>query len=156
MLLVMRHGDAEPGRPDRPDADRALTDRGRRRAADRRGVVLDADPDLVLCSAATRTRQTLAALGELRAAVSVEQGLYDGSAGTVMSRLAAVADDVRSAMVIGHMPTVAELVAALVARREADQLGHVDFAPAALAVLRVRVPWADLGPATAELVRHHP
>jgi phosphohistidine phosphatase len=151
-LVVMRHADAVPSQPGMPDVDRPLTPSGRRRAASRRPAVTRLDPDLVLCSAALRTRQTLEALGPLRGEVRVEAGVYEASGTSLLLRLGEIDDAVGTAMVIGHMPTVAEVVAGLLPADEAP----VGFAPAAVVALGLPTPWAELRPGSATLLLRLP
>lgn len=143
-LVVMRHADAEPPRPDHPDVDRPLTPTGQRRAASRRAAVAELDPDLVLCSSATRARQTLEALGPLRGTVHIDRDLYEASATSLLLRLAEVEEAVGTVMVVGHMPTVAQAVDGLLAGAE-----PIRFRPAALVVLEIDAAWVDLRPGTA-------
>lgn len=143
-LVVMRHADAASPRPGQPDVDRPLTSTGHRRAASRRSAVIDLDPALVLCSAAVRARQTLEGLGPLRGAVHTEQALYEASATALLLRLAEVEEAAGTVMVIGHMPTVAQVVDGLLLGEQ-----PVGFRPAALVALDIAVTWAQLRPGAA-------
>ena len=62
-LVLVRHAKASSDDPRLADAERPLTDRGRRDAAavGRWLAARDLRPDLVLCSTSLRTRQTWAA-----------------------------------------------------------------------------------------------
>jgi phosphohistidine phosphatase len=150
-LAVLRHGDAAEGALGGADADRPLTPAGRRRAAGRRPAVLAAAPQLVLCSPAVRTRQTLEALGDLDAEVRLDPRIYAAAGGDLRDLLADVGDEVTAVLLVGHMPGVAELVAGLLAPGPPPA-----FRPAALAHLAVAADWAALVPGCARLVAHHP
>ena len=108
-LLLLRHSKAGMGAPDR---DRGLTGRGRRQAA-AAGRYLAAEgllPDLVLCSDARRTRETLddLALGEDTATVFAPD-LYDGHVPELLALLRGIDDDgVSRVLVIGHNPTISD------------------------------------------------
>ena len=80
QLLLMRHGEASYTLG-ATDKERPLTDRGRAESA-RAGAWIKAQglaPELILCSSARRTQETLAALG-LDAPSVIEDALYLASA----------------------------------------------------------------------------
>ena len=110
------------------------------------------DPELVLCSTATRARQTLEgiepALG--RGGVRVESELYGAGSAALLARLQEVPAGVRSVMVIGHNPGLQDL-ALLLARNGSGELED-KFPTAALATLAFRGSWAALDRGEAELV----
>lgn len=99
-------------------------------------------PDLVLCSSATRTRQTLELLGlEREPELSVEDGLYGASAGELLVRLQQISTSAESVLLIGHNPGVQDLAATLTG----DDERLASFPTAALADVHVPVTrWADL------------
>jgi phosphohistidine phosphatase len=111
-LYLLRHGKSGFAKGSQTDADRTLTGRGRKagkrmgKELARRGWI----PDLVLCSSATRTRQTYdrfaKGLEKIRPgampAVVFEDTLYLAGIDTLLARVRAVADEVTSAMIIGH------------------------------------------------------
>src|SRR5689334_1060979 len=119
-----------------------------RRHLKQRGV----DPGLVLCSTATRARQTLEGIEPAfgRGSVRVESELYGAGAAVLLAHLQAVPTDVRSVMVIGHNPGLQDL-ALLLARDRSEELAE-KFPTAALATLAFRGPWAALDRGEAELV----
>ena len=96
--------------PELDDRDRPLAPRGEQ-SADRMGDYVRSAgirPDVVLCSSALRTRQTLArvlsALGpELK--MHIEPGLYTFDAASLLERVRTLPDAV-SAMLIGHNPAM--------------------------------------------------
>ncbi len=139
-----------------PDHERPLAPRGRRAATaicrhmQEQGI----EPELVLCSSAGRTRETLEgiepALGS--AEVAIEEELYGASKAALLDRLRAVPDAVGSVMLIGHNPGI-ELLALELAqpspeRRELEE----KFPTAALATLLFAgASWRELGPGAATL-----
>jgi phosphohistidine phosphatase len=147
-LIVMRH--AKAGElPGGPDFERALRQRGRTDAA-AAGRWLRGHgyrPDLVLCSAARRTRQTWQyvsqALGS-EVPMEPERRLYHADAADVMDVLRETDQAVGTLMYVGHNPAAAELVAALTGTEP-------DFPTAAIAVLAISGEWAGLGPGDGEL-----
>jgi phosphohistidine phosphatase len=111
-LYVLRHAKSSWDQPGLADHDRPLSGRGRR-AADAIGRHLRAEgiePELVLCSSATRTRETLARIGFQGRA---ERELYGASAGELIARLRDVPPSVGSVLVIGHNPGMHDLALAL-------------------------------------------
>src|SRR5690606_29762759 len=107
-------------------------------------------PDLVLCSAARRTQETLELL-ELPAltAVLIERDLYGASATALLERLRAVDDGVQSVLLLGHTPGMHEAVLTIVTP---DTAPPDDFPTAALAVTRLPIEhWRDVEPGIAQL-----
>ena len=78
----MRHGEATTSNANEKDADRALTRDGRARARETARVASERGwiPDVTLCSASRRSRETLEVMGEADAAFgAVGRTLYLGS-----------------------------------------------------------------------------
>lgn len=157
-LVLMRHA-----KSDYPvgvgDHDRPLADRGAREAA-LAGEWLRGNIsafDAVLCSSATRTRQTLARTG-VHAPVSYLDRLYGAGPGTVIDEINKVGDDVATLLVVGHEPTMSHLALGLAGpgsdRRTAEQIA-LKYPTSAIAVLNVPGPWAGLQLNGAELVSFH-
>ena len=157
QLFVLRHAKSSWDDPALGDHDRPLAPRGRRAAKAMAGHLRRERiaPDLVLCSSARRTRETLdliaPALGD-DVAVSVEADLYAASAGDLLERLRAVADDIESVMLIGHNPGLEQL--ALRLATSGDDLPDMrrKFPTGALATLSFAGGWRDLAPGSAELI----
>ena len=123
-LILLRH--AKSDWPDVPDRDRPLAKRGRRDAP-RIGRWLHEhgyQPDVVVVSAATRTRQTwdLVApeLGGLPA-VHFEPRAYAASALTLLYLAQELPARYRTALLIAHNPGLSELAASLAASPESDK-----------------------------------
>ncbi|MHB1776786.1 MAG: SixA phosphatase family protein [Acidimicrobiales bacterium] len=134
LLWLLRHAKtvADPP-PGGTDHERPLAPRGRRDAdalarrlspgSDRLGLPPDAMPGIALCSTATRTVETAErVLGALATppAVTPLRSLYGASPEEVLAELALVDDAVRSVMVVGHNPTIHDLIAALPSAEDAD------------------------------------
>jgi len=123
-LILLRH--AKSDWPDVPDRDRPLAKRGRRDAP-RIGRWLHEhgyQPDVVVVSAATRTRQTwdLVApeLGGLPA-VRFEPRAYAASALTLLYLAQELPARYRTALLIAHNPGLSELATSLAAPPESDR-----------------------------------
>lgn len=153
-MLLMRH--AKSDYPEGvPDHDRPLAPRGIREAglagdwlrADARAV------DAVLCSTATRARQTLDNT-RIEAPVRFSDRLYGATPGTMIEEIGATADDVATLLVIGHEPTMSGL-ALLLADDGTDttvlERISVKFPTSAIAVLAVPGAWEGLEPGGAAL-----
>ncbi|GAB3324134.1 SixA phosphatase family protein [Haliea atlantica] len=120
VLHLMRHADASHPAPGTSDRNRELGPRGRREAREAGGRLMEwLDPLPVYCSAALRTRQTLAELctawpalaGESHA---IEEGLYTFSASDLITWLASRPDDRDKLFLLGHNPGLTDLVNHLV------------------------------------------
>ena len=122
-LWLLRHAKAtQHGRRGGSDYDRPLTTRGRRdasalghRLAAGVGVFgLDevALPQVALSSAATRTSETAALVAEGMAAplvIESYRSLYQAGTESILQYIREIDDDVISAMVVGHNPTIYRL-----------------------------------------------
>jgi phosphohistidine phosphatase len=146
-LIVLRHAKAVDGLG-RSDAERPLTERGRRdaKAAGRhlrgRGLL----PEMVLCSPATRTRQTLEGLRlGPESKVSYEPRIYQNDVDLLFELVKMTGGDVHSLLLIGHNPSLHQFVVDL----GASQIER--FPTSACAVLTVEDAWADLAPGGAAL-----
>jgi phosphohistidine phosphatase len=115
-LIVMRHAKSDWHSDAPNDHARPLNDRGRRdapRMADEL-VELGWTPDKVLCSDATRARETWESMrSAIGQAVSVEllPGLYHAGSGALRQAVAALAPELRCVLAIGHNPGWEEAVA---------------------------------------------
>jgi phosphohistidine phosphatase len=114
-LVLMRHAKSDWSSPGGADRDRPLNARGER-AAQALGDWLRAHgylPDLVLCSSARRTRQTLAGLA-LDAETRLDDRLYNADPATLLSVIRA-AGHAGCLMVIAHNPGIAWLAERMLA-----------------------------------------
>lgn len=116
-------------------------------------------PDLILCSTAVRTRQTLAPLVHRLTnpapPIALEKRLYLASEPELLARLQAIADAVRTVLLIGHNEGIGELARALAGRGVPATLASLraKYPTGALAVLCVPDgPWRELSPGAAELL----
>ena len=158
-LVLVRHAKSSWDQDVR-DADRPLSGRGRRdaRAVGELLIERGLEPDLVLCSAATRTRQTwagAAAAGADAGEVRYEPSIYRAWVPELVKLVRSVAETVPILLMLGHAPGIPDLVAHL-AEREHDSAmwARLDtkFPTAAVAVLEVTGPWAGVGKGRARLV----
>ena len=156
-LVLFRH--AKSDWPDVGDHDRPLAKRGRRDAPVV-GRWLGASgyvPDAVVCSTALRARQTweLAAEGLTFAApgaspaVRYEKRVYEASALGLLMLVREFESGWRTAMIVGHNPGLAELTMGLASQ---DCAPPQAFPTAAVAVLGLGGPWAEIAPGEAGLL----
>lgn len=158
-LWLLRHAKAAEAAPGGTDRSRPLTHRGHRDAAalGRRlpslvppGASL---PDVVLCSAATRTTETAADVADgLGIPVDRRQSLYYASPDDVLAEIRAADDHVRSLMVVGHNPATHTLALGLLGDGDADRSRLDRFPTCALAVYRLPAArWAHVDWGTGTL-----
>src|SRR3954452_22291229 len=112
-LYLLRHAKSSWEDPALADPDRPLAGRGWRvgKAIRRHLREQKVDPGLVLCSSAERAGQTLEGVEPAfgRGAVRVERELGGAGPTDLLTRLHEIAPSVRSVMVIGHNPGLADL-----------------------------------------------
>jgi phosphohistidine phosphatase len=115
-LILWRHAEAEPGEP---DLGRRLTAKGLKQA-DRVAGWLDArlpETCRILVSPADRAQQTALAL---KRKFKVVSELAPGATPAAVLSAAQWPDSRESVLVVGHQPTLGEVVALLIADAEAD------------------------------------
>ncbi len=159
IIYIFRHAEAVAPEPEQDDFDRPLTARGRQDAEAMQPYLSlgDMRPDLVLCSSATRARETLAtvlpAIGE-DVAVKHDRRLYKAGVTAWENRLRRLPEETGSVMIVGHNPTFHGLANALAGGGGAKALDRLKakFPAAGLVTLILRRDhWRDLGPGTCEL-----
>lgn len=159
QLLLLRHAKSSWDDPDLDDFDRPLNGRGKR-AATIMGLFLagrSLRPDLVICSPARRTRQTLSRLGQVMDGVPVrfEPAVYEAGCSDLLTILRQCDDRLFRVLLIGHNPGL-ESVAGYLSDGQGDRLAldrlDVKFPTCALADLTVNSPeWAALDRGGARL-----
>jgi phosphohistidine phosphatase len=169
-LILLRH--AKSDWPDVPDRDRPLAKRGRRDAP-RIGRWLHEhgyQPDVVVVSAAARTRQTWDLVApELGGspAVHFEPRAYAASALTLLYLAQELPARYRTALLIAHNPGLSELAASLAGPPESDKAAGppesdratdngprpaISLPTAAVAVFEFSGDWPSLTPGHARLI----
>jgi phosphohistidine phosphatase len=147
-LYLLRHAKSSWKDAGIADHDRPLAGRGRK-AAKAMGAWLREErvkPELVLCSSATRARQTFERLEPLGAReVHIERELYGADAPTLLARLRDLPEGVASVMVIAHNPGLHDLALLLAGAPEEK------FPTGALVTLTFDREWRSLEKDTAEL-----
>ncbi|MFE6866123.1 SixA phosphatase family protein [Kitasatospora sp. NPDC057692] len=169
-IVLIRHAQAERETP--VDQERRLDERGREEASRAGRWLADCGvvPDLARVSAARRTGETWervsAELLTRQPGAVHEQGLYDVSVavhrreagvGALVPLVRETADEVRTLALVGHNPSLHELVGLLTGttgRTEAQdevlrRVTESGFPTASVAVLDFDGPWRSLGHGTA-------
>lgn len=122
-LLILRHAKSSWSSSAVSDFDRPLNGRGRRDAP-RMGAFMaenDLVPDLILCSAARRARDTARAVATASGADEppVElDSLYEAEPESYLQEISERAGDAEVVMVVGHNPTLEELLSDLTGSQE--------------------------------------
>lgn len=161
LLYLLRHAKSSWDDSSQPDHDRPLADRGRRavKLISEYLARQQIQPELILCSSARRTRETLEGLG-LRSATMIEHRLYGASADDLLQRLQVVPAELGSVMIIGHNPALQVLALRLAGSESerrasgAEGLSQIrqKLPTGALVTLGLSVPWAELETGCAELL----
>jgi phosphohistidine phosphatase len=158
-LILLRHAKSSWKNPGLPDQDRALATRGQKdapvvgRALSANGVA----PELILCSSARRTRDTLALmLPELKAEPKVvyDDALYHAPPARMLKMMQGTPAGTSSVMIVGHNPEIQALAL--------DLIGHgpkllrdrlmAKYPTAGLVVINFPAAgWADVGVNTGTL-----
>jgi phosphohistidine phosphatase len=157
-VYLLRHAKSSWKDGSLADRERPLAGRGRKAARAMARHLEDEGirPDLVLCSPARRTRETLEriedALGDGIEA-RFEEALYGATEATLLRSLNALPDEVDSVMLIGHNPGLEDLVLALASEgAELDRLKE-KFPTAALATIDLPADrWSAIERGRGELV----
>jgi phosphohistidine phosphatase len=161
QLVLLRHAKSSWDDPFLADFDRPLAKRGRKAGKRLVGWLRKQaiQPDLVLCSPAARTRETLDLIADAlgpAARIVYEKSLYLAETDALIARLRAVEGPARCVMVIGHNPGMQDLAVALLrpaAKKSRAKLSE-KFPTAAVACFDLPIAmWADLQPGAATLTK---
>ena len=158
-IYLLRHAKSSWDDPSVEDIHRSITKRGQRAAKLMCDYfrVQDIRPALVMCSPATRTRQTLDLLRPaLRdAPVDVEPRIYEATRQTLLARLGELPNSAGSVLLIGHNPGLERLAVHLIdeaAESPAILRLHEKYPTGALAALSAPIDdWADLKAGVCQL-----
>lgn len=143
QLALLRHAKSSWDQPKLDDFDRPLNERGRR-AAPVMGHMLASlkfAPDVVLCSPAKRTRETLDAIASdittAEQVVQFDERLYLATPDTMLDCLRSAGANAKRILLIGHNPGLHALAAALAQSGDPAQLARLrdHFPTAALAII---------------------
>lgn len=162
-LLLLRHAKSSWDDPALPDKDRPLAPRGTRASAAMGAWMADTGyiPDLVLCSSALRTRETLAGvlpalLPHMRGEpeIRLRESLYGVAGGDYRHVVATEGGTAPTLLVIGHNPATEATAQALIGGGDEKTIARLvgKYPTAALAVLDFDlVNWGDIAPKSGYL-----
>ncbi len=152
VLIIMRHGKAEPFGIAASDFERTLVPRGASaarftgRALAKKGF----RPGLLIASAAPRALYSLklaaAEMGLDPESAAADRSLYAADGHALLDSVRAIPDSVACAMLCGHNPAVSELTALLGS-------GGAFLGTAEAIVLRLE-SWKNAGSSPAEILEH--
>ena len=148
-LVLLRHGKSDWS-TDASDADRPLTGRGKRQAADAgRWLARHLPVDLALVSTAKRAQQTWRrACREMPRTTPCRDSsaLYTHDGSEVLRLVRSLPDNAGCVVLVGHNPALEEAVDRLTGE-------YVELPTSALAVVRLQ-RWGDAGTVPGTLVGH--
>lgn len=161
-IVIARHAKSDWNDWSLADHDRPLAPRGIKALSRMRDHVAGSvQPDLVLCSSALRTQETLAGIREALpddVEIRVEAELYGADASSLVDRLREVDDAVTSVMLVGHNPGLHDLAVDLIGagRDPGDEAAGWEqlvakFPTGAIATLSTTVAWPDINSGCADL-----
>jgi phosphohistidine phosphatase len=159
-LLLLRHAKSSWDDPMADDFDRPLSSRGRR-AAPLMGRHIAAHrlvPQKIVCSAARRTRETLAGLLPYLADdldLRITRDLYDASEDRYLDLLRAQGGTARTLMMIGHNPSLQDAALTLIGQGNPSLIDDMraKFPTGALAVIDFDAKrWIDVEPGGGRIV----
>jgi phosphohistidine phosphatase len=159
-VYLLRHAKSSWKDRSLADRDRPLAGRGKRAAKAVAGHI-EAEgirPNLVLCSPARRSRETLerveAAFGD-RVEARFEEALYGASEAELLTRLRTLPPELDSVMVVGHNPGLEELALALASEGTERTRMEEKFPTGALATIDLPAnDWSAIERASGELVAY--
>jgi phosphohistidine phosphatase len=154
-LIVLRHAKSS-WQTAEADLRRPLSDRGERDAVAAGAVLAEYSLDVVLASTATRVQETWtkAVEGGARCRdVRVSELLYHAWPGEVLAELHELDEGVHTALLIGHQPTLGDLITSLAKPSELTERVAAKFPTSGLAVLTYRGAWKTLAQGKANLKR---
>ena len=152
-LLLLRHAQALPAE-DGSDINRTLSPKGLADALALGKTLKKREllPDYILCSSARRTQKTCEeVLKGLEENIHTEflKSIYNASMGDLLTLIQSTKDSADTLMIVGHNPTIYELVATMAAEGNESVLNHLaqGYAPATLGVIETDIEhWANINP----------
>ena len=159
-LAILRHAKSSWDDPALDDFNRPLNKRGwkaaRRMGAEftNRGLSFDR----VLASTAERVRETLEGVSEqfdLSASIEFDRGIYLASEATLLSRVRALPETVKTPLIVGHNPGLERLLIGLTHNDSRGFRARVaeGYPTAAFAIVELPTDeWAESEPGSGQLI----
>ena len=156
FLYLLRHAKSSWNDPGLNDHDRPLNKRGRHSAKMMATYHSRAEikPDLVLCSTATRAKQTLDPIVKAinPSKIILERKIFVGAQQELWKQLWNIPKGTKSVLLIGHNPALQNLALELAQTGKPLPFKSEKFPTGAMASFRFRGAWKALEPHTAELI----
>jgi phosphohistidine phosphatase len=157
-LYLLRHAESGEKLPGQPDKERELTSRGVRETILVGSYLLKEDTsfDVVLCSVATRARQTANFMADAmkfeNELIVEKEDLYEASTRTFFQFISHLNDDHQTVLCIAHNPAITYLAESLTKA----EIG--DMPPCGLAIIKFNVgSWKEVSQGNGELQNYiHP
>lgn len=160
-LILMRHAKSSWGDPSLSDHDRPLNARGRHAAQQMADAIVarGLHPDAIICSSATRARQTLSPLLDQlddSIALTMSRALYEARADDypgLIKRLVSTAHDPQTILLIGHNFAIQDAAVNLAISDDTNTLLKLKtkFPTGAAAIFELQTSLSDFGPNSARL-----
>ncbi len=154
-LIVLRHAKSSWHTAE-ADVRRPLSERGRKDAVAAGEILAGYDIDVVLASTATRVQETWAGAqtgGAQCSDVRTSESIYHAWPGELLTELHDLDETVHTALLIGHQPTMGDLIVTLAKPSPLVERVEAKFPTSGLAVLTYRGAWKTLGEGKATLKR---
>jgi len=158
-LFLLRHAKSCWNDPSLHDFDRPLSPRGIKacKKMTKHLIKSNIKPELVLCSSARRTHETLDLICgafDDQTEIRYEYGLYEAGSQALLKRLRRVNRKVSSVMIIGHNTGLEHLALALTSGTETKSLARMreKYPTLALSCIDIKQGgWATSGPGAEKL-----
>ena len=159
-LALLRHAKSSKDNPAIDDFNRPLNPRGQAAAPESGKTLkqLGFQPDLILCSPARRTRETLdLALPQMMGpmpAITFDPALYHATAAHHMATVRAAPSQASRILIVGHNPGLYGLALILTGTADDKILARLNegFPTAAIAILEFdAAAWRDIAAASGKL-----
>lgn len=129
-IYLLRHGKSEPRDTDKPDFERSLIEEGNKDSAKigkqmKKGSLV---PERIISSSAVRAVETARICAEecgYDDDIYENEELYSASAEEYLEVLRSLPDGLRSAMIVGHNPTIEEFHEALIGRYKKTKTSNI-------------------------------
>jgi phosphohistidine phosphatase len=155
-LYLLRHAKSSWKDPGLDDHDRPLNKRARQAAKIMATYLRRSEirPDLVICSTATRAKQTLDPIVKAvnPPKIILERKIYGGTQHELWEQLWHLPKSAKSVVLIGHNPALQNLALELAQTGKPLPFTGGIFPTGAMASFRFRGPWKALEPHGAELI----
>lgn len=155
-LIILRHAKSSWNTP-AADLERPLAERGIADATAAGAILAEYELDAVLCSTAMRARQTwehATAGGASCDLVEYSEAIYHAWPDELLGELRELDEQVETALLIGHQPTLSDLIVELARPSKKVEAVQQRFPTCALAVLTHKGTWSSLARGNAALKRY--